>query len=93
MSEQVLLETLRANVLPENYTSLFSNLRVGIVWERGIYQDCVAERRVFCYKCGKSDTYKPSCRRSNTYPTKNTALRAPPKSACKQLATKGTNND
>ncbi|KAH8241737.1 hypothetical protein KR032_007397, partial [Drosophila birchii] len=25
------------------------------------YQDCVAERRVFCYGCGAANTYKTSC--------------------------------
>ncbi|KAH8415747.1 hypothetical protein KR222_000976, partial [Zaprionus bogoriensis] len=25
------------------------------------YQDCLAERRVFCYGCGAPNTYKPSC--------------------------------
>ncbi|KAH8338652.1 hypothetical protein KR059_009040, partial [Drosophila kikkawai] len=25
------------------------------------YQDCVSERRVFCYGCGGANTYKPSC--------------------------------
>ncbi|KAH8338631.1 hypothetical protein KR074_002087, partial [Drosophila pseudoananassae] len=25
------------------------------------YQECVSERRVFCYGCGAADTYKPSC--------------------------------
>ncbi|KAH8360919.1 hypothetical protein KR200_010607, partial [Drosophila serrata] len=25
------------------------------------YQDCVSERRVFCYGCGAANTYKPSC--------------------------------
>ncbi|KAH8375090.1 hypothetical protein KR093_007069, partial [Drosophila rubida] len=25
------------------------------------YQDCVSDRRVFCYGCGAANTYKPSC--------------------------------
>ncbi|KAH8324762.1 hypothetical protein KR067_013050, partial [Drosophila pandora] len=25
------------------------------------YQECVEERRIFCYGCGAADTYKPSC--------------------------------
>lgn len=25
------------------------------------YQDCLSERRVFCYGCGAANTYKPSC--------------------------------
>ncbi|KAH8357984.1 hypothetical protein KR084_006497, partial [Drosophila pseudotakahashii] len=25
------------------------------------YQDCVSERRVFCYGCGAANTYKPNC--------------------------------
>lgn len=25
------------------------------------YQDCLAPRRIFCYGCGKVDTYKPHC--------------------------------
>lgn len=27
------------------------------------YQDCLAERRVFCYGCGAAKTYKPNCAR------------------------------
>lgn len=30
------------------------------------YQDCLAERTVFCYGCGSPDTYKPSCRRCSS---------------------------
>lgn len=26
------------------------------------YQDCLAEKRVFCYGCGAINTYKPDCR-------------------------------
>lgn len=26
------------------------------------YQDCLSVRTVFCYGCGKADTYKPNCR-------------------------------
>ncbi|KAH8246649.1 hypothetical protein KR038_003972, partial [Drosophila bunnanda] len=25
------------------------------------YQDCVSQRRMFCYGCGAANTYKPSC--------------------------------
>lgn len=25
------------------------------------YQECLAPRRVFCYGCGRLDTYKPNC--------------------------------
>lgn len=27
------------------------------------YQDCVADRTIFCYGCGMPDTYKPNCRK------------------------------
>ncbi|KAH8292928.1 hypothetical protein KR044_009166, partial [Drosophila immigrans] len=27
------------------------------------YQDCISDRRVFCYGCGAANTYKPSCNR------------------------------
>lgn len=27
------------------------------------YQDCLSEKRVFCYGCGASNTYKPNCSR------------------------------
>lgn len=26
-----------------------------------LYHDCLAPRRIFCYGCGKVDTYKPNC--------------------------------
>ncbi|KAH8234497.1 hypothetical protein KR026_003132, partial [Drosophila bipectinata] len=25
------------------------------------YQDCLSEKRVFCYGCGTANTYKPNC--------------------------------
>lgn len=33
------------------------------------YQECMSERTVFCYGCGASNIYKPSCRKCN--PSKN----------------------
>lgn len=54
------------------------------------YQECTAERRVFCYGCGRADTYKPKC----TYcSSKNAAQRAPLKSARKQMTSKSTNTE
>lgn len=29
------------------------------------YQDCLEERRIFCYGCGTPDTYKPNCSNCN----------------------------
>jgi len=29
------------------------------------YQECLGEKKVFCYGCGKPETYKPSCNRCN----------------------------
>jgi len=34
------------------------------------YQDCVSERRIFCYGCGTANTYKPNCSKcSKNYKT------------------------
>ncbi|XP_043062784.1 uncharacterized protein LOC122319511 [Drosophila yakuba] len=54
------------------------------------YQDCLAERRVFCYGCGKADTYLPSCPHCRS---KNYRGRAPLKGAHKQVVTKATNTE
>lgn len=54
------------------------------------YQDCTAERRVFCYGCGKPDTYKPSCMKCNKH-SKNLSARAPSTSARKQMKSTSTN--
>lgn len=43
------------------------------------YHDCSAERRVFCYGCGKPDTYRPSCNKCQS--SKNRKPRAPFNSA------------
>lgn len=40
------------------------------------YQDCIAERSVFCYGCGEPQTYKPNCRKCNRVP-KNFPATAP----------------
>lgn len=29
------------------------------------YQECLANRTVFCYGCGTPDTYKPNCKKCN----------------------------
>ncbi|XP_041451932.1 ubiquitin carboxyl-terminal hydrolase 14-like [Drosophila obscura] len=56
------------------------------------YQDCDSPvRRVFCYGCGKADTYKPSCKKCNS--SKNWVARVQPKSARKQMSSKATNTD
>lgn len=54
------------------------------------YQDCVSERKVFCYGCGKKDTYKPSCRKCSG--SKNELTRAPANSA-RKLVSRATNTD
>lgn len=43
------------------------------------YHDCRAERRVFCYGCGKPDTYRPNCTKCQA--SKNVGARAPNSSA------------
>lgn len=30
------------------------------------YQECLADRTVFCYGCGTPDTYKPNCKKCNS---------------------------
>ncbi|KAM8706660.1 hypothetical protein ACLKA7_010859 [Drosophila subpalustris] len=55
------------------------------------YQDCTGERRVFCYGCGKSDTYRPACNSCNA--SKNSTARALPTKARKQMVSKATNTD
>lgn len=40
------------------------------------YQDCIAERSIFCYGCGTPQTYKPSCQKCNANP-KNFRQNAP----------------
>lgn len=53
-------------------------------WNCGVkghrYQECVAERKVFCYGCGKANTYKPSCSTCLAKPAKNYLARVQPKS-------------
>ncbi|KAL7725044.1 hypothetical protein ACLKA6_000925 [Drosophila palustris] len=53
------------------------------------YQDCVAERAIFCYGCGKRDTYRPSCPKCGS---KNDRQRAPLHSA-RKLITRATNTE
>lgn len=55
------------------------------------YQDCISERRVFCYGCGKADTYKPSCAQCNA--SKNCQVRAPWKGARKQMVSRATSTE
>lgn len=40
------------------------------------YQDCVADRTIFCYGCGAPETYKPHCEKCNSQP-KNFQASAP----------------
>ncbi|KAI8124706.1 hypothetical protein CVS40_5146 [Lucilia cuprina] len=51
------------------------------------YQDCLAERNVFCYGCGAPNNYKPTCSKCN--PAKNLQSSAHP-SARKPLQLKKT---
>ncbi|KAL7723504.1 hypothetical protein ACLKA6_008432 [Drosophila palustris] len=53
------------------------------------YQDCVAERTIFCYGCGKRDTYRPSCPKCGS---KNDRQRASLHSA-RKLITRATNTE
>ncbi|KAH8404970.1 hypothetical protein KR215_007183, partial [Drosophila sulfurigaster] len=50
------------------------------------YQDCVAVRKVFCYGCGKRDTYRPSCTKC-AIPTK--PVGAGTVNKCTQTSQKG----
>lgn len=45
------------------------------------YQDCLAERTIFCYGCGAPQTYKPSCRKCSSNPKNYSAMA--PKGAAK----------
>lgn len=38
------------------------------------YQDCLAERRVFCYGCGADKIYKPNCARCQAKNSKGSTL-------------------
>lgn len=45
------------------------------------WQECLSDRRIFCYGCGAKDIYKPNCidcrnRRNN--PAKNSRPQGPP---------------
>lgn len=53
------------------------------------YQDCISERRVFCYGCGKADTYKPAC--SQCSAPKNCQVRW--KGARKQMVSRATSTE
>ncbi|EDW29642.1 GL18446 [Drosophila persimilis] len=69
---------------------------VSLLWwncggHRHRYQECVAERKVFSYGCGRPETYKPSCSRCNA--SKNLKGRAPLVSARKQVSSRGTDTD
>lgn len=55
------------------------------------YQDCMSERKVFCYGCGKADTYRPSCPQCCT--PKNGQARAPWKGARKPMISRETNTE
>lgn len=50
------------------------------------YQECIAERNMFCYGCGVANVYKPNCSRCN--PTKNFLLSAHPSSRKQALVRK-----
>ncbi|XP_051860062.1 uncharacterized protein LOC127565466 [Drosophila albomicans] len=56
------------------------------------YQDCKAERTVFCYGCGDADTYRPSCRKCISSASKNGWSRAPLTGA-RKLISKATNTE
>ncbi|KAH8403423.1 hypothetical protein KR215_004012, partial [Drosophila sulfurigaster] len=54
------------------------------------YQDCVSDRRVFCYGCGAANTYKPSCGKcsKNSKPgTSKSAYKPKTSSASRSQAT------
>jgi len=54
------------------------------------YQDCVTERRIFCYGCGAANTYKPSCGKcsKNSKPgTSRSLVKQKPSSAVRSQAT------
>lgn len=53
------------------------------------YQECLEDRRVFCYGCGAASVYKPNCSTCNSKNLKACAL----KSARRQLRTTSTNTD
>lgn len=55
------------------------------------YQDCMSDRKVFCYGCGKADTYRPSCPQCCT--PKNGQVRAPWKGARKPMISRATNTE
>lgn len=40
------------------------------------YQDCLADRTIFCYGCGTPDTYKPSCKKCNSKNGRPSALKS-----------------
>ncbi|KAI8119871.1 hypothetical protein CVS40_8788, partial [Lucilia cuprina] len=39
------------------------------------YQDCLSVRTIFCYGCGKADTYKPNCKHCQSKNSKFSAQR------------------
>lgn len=43
------------------------------------YQECLADRTIFCYGCGTPDIYKPNCRRCNPKNCKSIAPTSSPK--------------
>lgn len=55
------------------------------------YQDCLEDRKVFCYGCGASNVYKPKCTNCNNF-SKN-SLSSAPKSAHRQTKSTSTNTD
>lgn len=59
------------------------------------YQDCVSERRVFCYGCGTADVYKPNCPRCNVSKNgQSSALKsARRQTPLKNLTHQATNTD
>lgn len=51
------------------------------------YQECLADRSVFCYGCGTPQVYKPNCRKCNDNPKnfQSSALRSAPRpKTCQQ---------
>lgn len=43
------------------------------------WEDCLAERKIFCYGCGAKNTYKPQCQRCQTRKSKNSNFQSLPR--------------
>lgn len=49
------------------------------------YQDCLSVRTIFCYGCGKVDTYKPNCKHCQSKNLKFTAQRCAHKKPSQEI--------